>query len=239
MLQTICLEKDKIQAFCNQSNIEFGDFVRASVLQTYLRFTREFYDYFEENTDISVVDYIKQSVDVYKTVELPFELKVSDNNDYLNVEFKESDLDEVFKKSLMRSSEYAMSQMIAKKFGYQHISMDSVIAGFEKAFPQVGIDTDADMDVKENVKSISAKIAPFLRAMMDSGEYDECDYGMVIDVFQLLPEDYRKYIDPSVCEIYYFITSDAMKDQLVDAKIHTDIFGSDHCPVELMTAHTI
>ncbi|MBQ2283724.1 MAG: exodeoxyribonuclease III [Agathobacter sp.] len=33
--------------------------------------------------------------------------------------------------------------------------------------------------------------------------------------------------------IDYFITSDSMKDKLLDAKIHTDIFGSDHCPVEL------
>ena len=37
--------------------------------------------------------------------------------------------------------------------------------------------------------------------------------------------------------IDYFITSDSMKDKLVDAKIHTDIFGSDHCPVELTTTH--
>lgn len=112
-----------------------------------------------------------------------------------------------------RAGKSTVSQMIAKKFGYQHISMDSLIAGFEKAFPQLGIDTDADMDVKENVKCISAKIAPFLCAMMDSGEYDECDYGMVIDVFQLLPEDYRKHIDPSVCEIYYFVTSDVTAEE--------------------------
>ena len=112
-----------------------------------------------------------------------------------------------------RAGKSTVSQMIAKKFGYQHISMDSLIAGFEKAFPQLGIDTDADMDVKENVKSISAKIAPFLRAMMDSGEYDECDYGMVIDVFQLLPEDYRKHINPEVCEIYYFVTSDVTAEE--------------------------
>ena len=112
-----------------------------------------------------------------------------------------------------RAGKSTVSQMIAKKLGYQHISMDSIIAGFEKVFPQVGINTDADVDVKENVKSISAKIAPFLRAMMDSGEYDECDYGMVIDVFQLLPEDYRKYIDPSVCEIAYFITSDVTAEE--------------------------
>ena len=33
--------------------------------------------------------------------------------------------------------------------------------------------------------------------------------------------------------IDYFLGSDRMKDRIVDAKIHTDIFGSDHCPVEL------
>ena len=112
-----------------------------------------------------------------------------------------------------RAGKSTVSQRIAKELGYQHISMDSIIAGFEKAFPQVEIDTGADVDVKENVQSISSKIAPFLRAMMDSGEYDECDYGMVIDVFQLLPEDYRKYIDTSVCEIYYFITSDVTAEE--------------------------
>ncbi len=34
------------------------------------------------------------------------------------------------------------------------------------------------------------------------------DYGVVFDVYQLLPKDYAQYIDNSVCEIHYFITSD-------------------------------
>ncbi|MBQ8982790.1 MAG: exodeoxyribonuclease III [Lachnospiraceae bacterium] len=34
--------------------------------------------------------------------------------------------------------------------------------------------------------------------------------------------------------IDYFIVSESLKDRLVDAKIHTDIIGSDHCPVELV-----
>ena len=33
--------------------------------------------------------------------------------------------------------------------------------------------------------------------------------------------------------IDYFVVSDDLKERLVDAKIHTEIFGSDHCPVEL------
>lgn len=33
--------------------------------------------------------------------------------------------------------------------------------------------------------------------------------------------------------IDYFITSNSLNDKLKDAKIHTEIMGSDHCPVEL------
>ncbi len=34
--------------------------------------------------------------------------------------------------------------------------------------------------------------------------------------------------------IDYFIVSEDMKDKLISADIHTDIMGSDHCPVELV-----
>ena len=34
--------------------------------------------------------------------------------------------------------------------------------------------------------------------------------------------------------IDYFIVSESLKEKLVDAKIHTEIPGSDHCPVELL-----
>ncbi len=33
--------------------------------------------------------------------------------------------------------------------------------------------------------------------------------------------------------IDYFVVSDSLKDRLEDAVIHTEIYGSDHCPVEL------
>ena len=34
--------------------------------------------------------------------------------------------------------------------------------------------------------------------------------------------------------IDYFVVSDFGKDRISDAKIHTEVFGSDHCPVELL-----
>ena len=37
--------------------------------------------------------------------------------------------------------------------------------------------------------------------------------------------------------IDYFVATENLRDRLVDAKIHTEIFGSDHCPVELTLLH--
>ena len=36
--------------------------------------------------------------------------------------------------------------------------------------------------------------------------------------------------------IDYFVVSESLRPRLSGAKIHTEIFGSDHCPVELVIA---
>ncbi len=112
-----------------------------------------------------------------------------------------------------RAGKSTASQMIAKQMGFQHISMDSIIAGIEKVFPETKIDTAALVDPQENLEFISSKIAPFIKAMMNSGEYDECDYGVVIDIFQLLPKDYVNFIGNEKCDIYYFLSSDVTPDE--------------------------
>lgn len=112
-----------------------------------------------------------------------------------------------------RAGKSTISHMLSKKFGYQHVSMDSINAGFEKVFPELGIDTSANIPSIEKLKNISAKIAPFIKAMMDSGEYDEFEPGMVLDVYQLLPEDYMKYLHDANCDIFYFITSDTTPEE--------------------------
>ena len=112
-----------------------------------------------------------------------------------------------------RAGKSTVSKMIAKRMGYQHISMDSVIAGIEKVFPETKIDTDASVEPQQNLAFISSKMAPFIKAMMDSGEYEECDYGVVIDIYQLLPADYIKFIKSEKCEIYYFLSSDVTPEE--------------------------
>lgn len=112
-----------------------------------------------------------------------------------------------------RAGKSTVSRLLAKTCGYQHISMDSIIAGFERCFPETGVNTYADLSSMEILHQISGKMAPFLRAMMDSGEYDETDYGMVIDMYQLLPEDYVKHIDSGVCGIAYFVTAEVTPEE--------------------------
>ena len=115
-----------------------------------------------------------------------------------------------------RAGKSTISRMISREFGYQHISMDSINAGFERVFPELGINTYADLSSLEILHNISGKIAPFIGAMLDSGEYDEFERGMVLDVYQLLPDDYMKYISGKNCEILYLITSDVTPEERFD-----------------------
>ena len=42
-----------------------------------------------------------------------------------------------------RAGKSTISRQLANRYGYQHISMDSIIAGFEKCFPETGVNTYA------------------------------------------------------------------------------------------------
>ena len=123
-----------------------------------------------------------------------------------------------------RAGKSIVSHMLFKKYGYQHVSMDSIIAGFEKCFPETGVSTYQGLSSLETLRVISSKMAPFVRAMLDSGEYDEFTPGMVLNMYQLLPEDYDKYIRGANCEIAYFITSDVTPDErfMIQKKYDTE-----------------
>ena len=123
-----------------------------------------------------------------------------------------------------RAGKSTVSHLLSKRYGYQHISMDSIIAGFEKCFPETGVNTYQGLSSLETLRVISSKMAPFVRAMLDSGEYDEFEPGMVLDMYQLLPEDYDKYIRGANCEIAYFITLDVSPEErfLIQKKYDTE-----------------
>ena len=112
-----------------------------------------------------------------------------------------------------RAGKSTISNLLSKRYGYQHVSMDSIIAGFEKCFPETGVSTYQGLSSMETLHVISGKMAPFVRAMLESGEYDEHEPGMVLDMYQILPKDYDKYIRGANCEIVYFITSDVTPEE--------------------------
>ena len=124
--------------------------------------------------------------------------------------------DNVIIAGVPRAGKSTISNMISKKYGYQHVSMDSINAGFERVFPELGINTYADMSSFDILRNISGKIAPFINVMMDSGEYDEFERGMVLDVYQLLPEDFDKHINKDFCKVYYFVTADVSAEERFD-----------------------
>ena len=71
--------------------------------------------------------------------------------------------------------------------------------------------------------------------LLDAGFVDTFRYFYpdVTDVYSWWSYRFKAREKNAGWRIDYFIVSDALKDAITDAKIHTDIYGSDHCPVEL------
>ncbi len=58
-------------------------------------------------------------------------------------------------------------------------------------------------------------------------------YPDVTDVYSWWSYRFSARAKNAGWRIDYFILSDCLRDRIKEAKIHTDIMGSDHCPVEL------
>ena len=80
-------------------------------------------------------------------------------------------------------------------------------------------------------------------SMEERGKFAELLEAGFIDTFRTLYPEEIKYSwwsyrfhareNNAGWRIDYFLVSDRLREQLVDAQIHNDIFGSDHCPVSL------
>ena len=112
-----------------------------------------------------------------------------------------------------RAGKSTISRLLSKRYGYQHISMDTIIAGFERCFPETGVNTYQGLSSMDTLRVISGKMAPFVRAMLDSAGTCGSEPGMVLDMYQLLPEDYDRHIRGANCEIVYLITSDVTPEE--------------------------
>ena len=74
-----------------------------------------------------------------------------------------------------------------------------------------------------------------MTVLLDSGFTDTWRFFNpdVTDVYSWWSYRFKAREKNAGWRIDYFLVSNRLRDQLTDAKIHTEIFGSDHCPVEL------
>jgi exodeoxyribonuclease-3 len=74
-----------------------------------------------------------------------------------------------------------------------------------------------------------------LSALLDAGFTDTFRhfYPDQKDIYSWWSYRFRAREKNAGWRIDYFLASKSLDNKLVDAKIHTEIFGSDHCPVEL------
>ena len=84
-----------------------------------------------------------------------------------------------------------MSKRLAA-LGWSRISMDSIVSAFEQCFPETGINSYQGLSSLETYHVISRKLGPFIKAMLQSAYSEAGGERAVIDVYQLLPEDYLK-----------------------------------------------
>lgn len=75
-----------------------------------------------------------------------------------------------------------------------------------------------------------------MTALLDRGFIDTFRYFYpdLTDVYSWWSYQFQARPKNVGWRIDYFIVSEALKDRLEDAKIYTDILGSDHCPVGLL-----
>lgn len=74
-----------------------------------------------------------------------------------------------------------------------------------------------------------------IAALLDSGFTDTFRhlYPDVTGAYSWWSYRFNARANNAGWRIDYFIVSDRLRDRIADAKIHPDIFGSDHCPVSL------
>lgn len=87
----------------------------------------------------------------------------------------------------------------------------------------------------ENNAGYSIQERECMQNLLDSGYIDTFRhfYPDVTGAYTWWSYMYHARENNAGWRIDYFLTSKALEERLVDAKIHKDIMGSDHCPVEL------
>ena len=87
MVSKILVDKKRILSFCEKNNYKYEDYIKAGIIQTYLRFTGEFLEHFEKN--ISVIDFINSLIaEPISDMDFPIDFKIGRESEYVLIQSK-------------------------------------------------------------------------------------------------------------------------------------------------------
>lgn len=109
---------------------------------------------------------------------------------------------------ISRSGKSTACAKLVKTLGYQHISMDSILSSLKENLEEPKKD-ELDLFPFDYSKTV----AQIINTIIQHNDYDKFGYGMLIDVDNLSPEDYVRYIDRDYADIYFFGTPDLTPQQ--------------------------
>lgn len=95
----------------------------------------------------------------------------------------------------------SICRTLAETGHYQHITMDSITQFFEYIFPELEIFDGKTWNVE--MDKVSEKLIDFLAHLVHTEKYDDLEYRMLIDMYQLMPEDYVRKINKECCKAYF------------------------------------
>ncbi|MBE5862099.1 MAG: hypothetical protein E7295_04530 [Lachnospiraceae bacterium] len=70
-----------------------------------------------------------------------------------------------------RAGKSTISNLLSKRYGYQHVSMDTIIAGFEKCFPETGVNTYQGLPYYETAREREQVFQRFLKEFGFTSEF--------------------------------------------------------------------
>ncbi len=79
--------------------------------------------------------------------------------------------------------------------------MDSITQSFEYIFPQLEIFDGKTWGI--GIEKVSEKLIDFLAHFVQTEKYDDLQYRMLVDMYQLMPKDYYQKINQECCRAYF------------------------------------
>lgn len=85
------------------------------------------------------------------------------------------------------------NKLIERNGEFKNEKIKTFIRGFQNNFPDTGI-THSDIPI-----NVSKKLAPFMNTVIE----DSSEQPLLLDLYHLVPEDYMKFINTDLCNIFF------------------------------------